>query len=269
MQLKFRLAIKKIPGAHRIGTLLLDKLNTAYYSRTDKGACYTTRLRRLRGMHHGERCFVIGNGPSLRSEDLDLIRNETSFASNLIFKFYDSTSWRPDFYFAQDVYDERLRDYVESLSAEQAFIGAYFLRKHRIRNRNPIAYRGLKSQSDGEFSNDCSTGVYETATVTFTMLQFAVFMGFSEIYLLGIDNTYRNTIDSENNLVVNDEIVDHFYESTTAHVSYANVNEMTRAYVIAREAAAERGVRIFNATRGGALEVFPRVALEDVMDHRV
>lgn len=265
MNLQTRLLIKKIPGVHSLGSRCLDVINAAYYQQANRQHHYTERIRALQGVFAGERCFIVGNGPSLRPADLDLIQNEISFASNLIFEAYGGTRWRPTYYFAQDVYDTRLRDHVEQLDSTQAFIGAYFLRRHRIQNDKVIAFLGKKSRSPSHFADDCAIEVAETATVTFTMLQFAFYLGFTTIYLLGIDNTYRNVVDSNNNVITNEEITDHFYPSRSGHVSYANVNEMTRAYEVSRQAAHRRGVRIFNSTRGGALEVFPRVPLEDAI----
>ena len=38
------------------------------------------RLRAMKNIYNGGRCFVIGNGPSLRNEDLRMLKNETTFA---------------------------------------------------------------------------------------------------------------------------------------------------------------------------------------------
>ena len=39
-------------------------------------------LKTLKGIHIGKRCFIIGNGPSLRVEDLEKIKDEYTFAAN-------------------------------------------------------------------------------------------------------------------------------------------------------------------------------------------
>jgi hypothetical protein len=43
---------------------------------------------------------------------------------------------------------------------------------------------------------------------------------------------------------------------------------MEKAYIVARDFAARKGMNIFNATVGGRLEVFPRVRLEDIIGYR-
>ena len=56
------------------------------------------RLAALKDTHKGESCFIIGNGPSLKAEDLELLKNNNifCFASKRINLIYDKTSWRPD-----------------------------------------------------------------------------------------------------------------------------------------------------------------------------
>ena len=46
-----------------------------------------------------KRCFIIGNGPSLTPEDLDVLaeQNEFCIGSNMIHKIYGKTKWRPDY----------------------------------------------------------------------------------------------------------------------------------------------------------------------------
>jgi hypothetical protein len=44
------------------------------------------------------------------------------------------------------------------------------------------------------------------------------------------------------------------------------VERMEKAYLVAREFASKNGMKIFNATRGGRLEVFPRVEFERLFE---
>ena len=42
------------------------------------------------------------------------------------------------------------------------------------------------------------------------------------------------------------------------------VDDTTACYKVVNKCAKDRGIRIYNATRGGKLEVFDRVALEEL-----
>ena len=84
-------------------------------------------LRKLKGIHEGKRCFIIGNGPSLKADDLTMIKDnrEISFAFNRIFHIFSETDWRPTYYISQD---EKMlagsQKEVRDLEAEIKFIPA-------------------------------------------------------------------------------------------------------------------------------------------------
>src|SRR5437870_4954347 len=40
------------------------------------------RIAALKDIHRGKRCFILGNGPSLKQQDLSLLRDEHVFVTN-------------------------------------------------------------------------------------------------------------------------------------------------------------------------------------------
>ena len=59
-------------------------------------------LKKYKNIHKGQRCFIIGTGPSLSVEDLEKLKGEITFGSNRIFEIYSQTDWRPTYYMNQD-----------------------------------------------------------------------------------------------------------------------------------------------------------------------
>ena len=55
-------------------------------------------LGKLRNIYLGRRCFILGNGPSLRVDDLGRLKGEITFASNKIYLAFDKTEWRPSYF---------------------------------------------------------------------------------------------------------------------------------------------------------------------------
>ena len=53
------------------------------------------KLNLLKDAHKGERCFLIGNGPSLKHTDLSLLKNEFSFGFNRIFLAAEELNFTP------------------------------------------------------------------------------------------------------------------------------------------------------------------------------
>ena len=50
-------------------------------------------LKSVKGKYKGQRCFVLGNGPSLSPDDLNMLKDEITFASNRIYKIFDKQVW--------------------------------------------------------------------------------------------------------------------------------------------------------------------------------
>lgn len=93
----------------------------SHFSRTK----YGKQLALYKGKFTEKRCFLIGNGPSLRAEDLTRLHEagEITFAFNRIYNIFDQTPWRPNFFISQD---EKMlagcADAVCGLKADAKFI---------------------------------------------------------------------------------------------------------------------------------------------------
>jgi len=72
--------------------------------------------RRFQNYYNGDRCFILGNGPSLTLDDLETLRknNEIVFVSNNFYKWFDKTALRPDFYFICDVVDVQAENFLQN-----------------------------------------------------------------------------------------------------------------------------------------------------------
>jgi len=119
------------------------------------------------------------------------------------------------------------------------------IKYHSIRNMNT---RGTK------FSEDISKKVYYGATVAYDCLQIAAYMGFKKIYLLGMDLVpYKQGNKSAVHY-------SNFYEIDSRDKKPQMwVDKILRSYLSAKEYADVHGIQIYNATRGGYLEIFDRV----------
>lgn len=231
-------------------------------------------LSKYKNKYLGDQCFVIGNGPSLTPEDLTILKQENvvCFASNKIYRIFDKTDWRPTFYgvFDESIADEECISRNKDLTCE-----VKFFRKqgwYKYRNINNAVYinswYSRKYLDSPGFSLELSDGIYTIATVTYALLQLARYMGFSEIYLLGMDNRYKFTMDKNGVVSRNENIISHFGEEEVDEPLPASAPatwELDTAYLFADEFSRKNGFRIFNATRGGYLEKFERISFEEVI----
>lgn len=215
----------------------------------------------------GRKCFLIGNGPSLRASDLNELKGEICFACNKIYYIFDQTDWRPDFYCCSD-YDfiQDNRDKIQSKIDCPWFASVCENDIQEIPDRMIVLRKQIPS-NDSEslcFSQDLSEFVTEGKTVMYMMLQIAVYMGFSEIYLLGVDNEYDRSRGLGGNIITNPSIrSNHFYDdSCQGRTPLPELASAESAFRTAADFAVRHHIKIMNATRGGKLEVFPRVRFE-------
>ncbi len=234
------------------------------------------KIRNLKGKYAGKRCFIIGNGPSLTREDLNKLSGEYTFASNRIFTVYPNTDWRPSFYAIQDtVVMDKMIDHLPDVAeqSEFAFVSSnnYIKCESRLSKADNIIWFPLRfsppKKNSYRFSQDVSKEVFEGLTITYTCIQLAAYLGFSEIYLLGVDHNYPIEIDDDGNIIKNDDLVKAYFDDAMVSMNDINlpkVLEMTRAYLSAEKISADKGFRVYNATRGGKLEVFRRVDFDSL-----
>ncbi len=235
---------------------------------------YREKILALKDSHKGERCFIIGNGPSLTPADLTMLKDEYTFAANRIYHIFNKTSWRPTYYFCQDevVFKDICGDINKVLETSKlGFFASYvkpFSPKELIANDKSIFFcsKYAENHKTTEFSEHIELGVYDGSTVTYAAMQVAAYMGFSEIYLIGVDHNYITTSLKDNSINGSDVRASYF-EGMPDNISISrpHLDASTLSYVKAEEYAKCHGILIANATRGGKLEVFPRVSLEDVL----
>lgn len=248
------------------------------------------RLSNLKNVHKGKRCFVIGNGPSLKASDLDLLQNELTFAVNKITKIFPYTQWRPTYYFVSDsLYFSAQDKRMDQLPEQTCLLLDSKLLDHADNTRysKAIWYNHIPRYNIvPEFSRSPDKIVHEGGSVLYQAIQFVIYMGISEIYLLGVDNNFRQKVlpDGRKVLDLFSKEPAHFYSSgeeeeqimnsISTWMDYGNMksagiydpDDMWKTVAYHCDISS---VKIINSTRGGELEIFPRESLEDVLNNTV
>lgn len=222
-------------------------------------------LKTIKKKHEGERCFIIATGPSLTINDLEKLSGETTFSMNSICLAFDKTNWRPTYYGIQDprVYG-RMKKYIDELNVEGKFVSDNILKCYNITNFEDYYIFPLhflhhllpnNHNYQTKFSGNAFATIFNGHTITYSLLQLAVYMGFKEIYLLGADCNYGS------------DMKHHFIDYDIVDSSFALAHDMmTASYKVAKKYADKHNINIYNATRGGKLEVFERVNLDKVLE---
>ena len=246
---------------NKIKSAILKIINNLRFLKSRK------KILKLRNSHLGERCFIIGNGPSLTLEDLDKIKGEFSIASHGIYDIFSKTDWRPNIYTAQDsALVNNLHKNISKMKDVKLKIIALMedVRCKKIKKAFYISIKRDYEEGLPKFSKDVHSNIFEGMTVSYMNIQLAVYMGFKEIYLLGVDHSYAVERREDGSIKYND--VKSYFSSNYADAKPGKENfnlpcteKSTLAYVAARKFADDKDIIIRNATRGGKLEIFDRI----------
>lgn len=240
--------------------------NKAFNHQKKEYCSIVSNMSVYKDIYKGQRCFIIGTGPSLRPEDLEVLmeHNEICFGSNRIYEIFDQTIWRPTYYSNQDFHlIEKSSDKIKALKCKQKFLPIDV--KKFFEGENDITYFILKHKeyypNDADFSFDLTDFLGQGFTVTYGLIQIARYMGFKDIYLLGIDHNYAISLNEKGVPIYNNDVKDYFEGAKASNIgmNLPRVAESTVAYMTAERVSKNSDFRVYNATRGGKLEAFERV----------
>ncbi len=235
------------------------------------------KWEKVKNKFKGKRVFVLGNGPSLNKTPLYLLKNEYKLCFNHFYLMFDRVGWLPEFYMVTDdmVIKDVQRKLNENILPKVKY--GFFPDLHPnntnfkkfISDRENVLW--LKTENPNFSQNLPKCGINNT--VVNAGLQVMAFLGFSEIYLLGVDASYSfeshkvkklNTRD----LVSEEDDPNHFdprYFGKQKKYHFQPMDEMIEKFEKAKEFFSKLGVKIFNAGVGGKLEVFERRNLNSVL----
>lgn len=229
------------------------------------------RLTELKDCHAGKRCFIIGNGPSLKQTDLTKLRDEYTFGMNRIYLLFQELGFTTSYYVS-----------VNSLVIEQCLadilclpIPSFLSWRSRYAFRENEAGMSLHPNNHTIFLHTTYTGpkfatdvrgrLWESATVTYVALQLAFFMGFETVILIGVDHNFSTQGKPNTTVVSKGDDPDHFsarYFGKGFRWQLPDLDTSERGYRMADEAYTKAGRKILDATVGGKLKVFPKVEYE-------
>lgn len=263
---------RRIANSVKYRVLLARQAMERLWFLTPEGSRHRRRLAELRSAYLGRRCFVICNGPSLKRTDIRLIRDEVTIGSNAIFLLFDETGFRPTFLTVEDqlVAEDRAGELNELRGVRKVFPRDL---AHALRADDDTTYvHFVRHYPFPRFSPAFESRAYWGGTVTFFNLQLAYHLGCDPIYLIGCDHNYVVPPNLQSSVITSGEDdVNHFhpgYFGKGYRWHDPQVDRMEAAYRAAKDFLDAHAVRVFNATDGGKLEVFPRVRYGDVVGGR-
>ena len=195
-------------------------------------------LSQYKNKHQGERCYILGNGPSLRDVDLTALKGVT-FGTNRIYL----SGFTPAYYVCVNpLVLEQFGQEIDKLDCEKFIAGENI----RTENWEPGFYS----------PEEC---MWEGYTVTYVALQLAYYMGFTDVILLGLDHDYGEIANPNEELVAIGPDFHHFdpgYFSDGTRWNAPDLKKNELAYTIARRVFEDDGRHITNCSSRTKLNVF-------------
>jgi glycosyltransferase involved in cell wall biosynthesis len=220
-------------------------------------------IQKYHNIHFGKRCVIIGNGPSLNKMDLSFLKNEFTFATNRIYLGFEKFDFSPSYYVCVNplVIEQSVNEIL-------AIPCPKFLSKtgEKFFKVGPKIHF-LEPMTQWTFSDDPSKGIAEGWTVTYVCMQLAAYMGFSEIYLIGVDHNYAAEGRPNQEVVASGQDPNHFspdYFNTGTHWHLPDLDRSELSYHMANLFVNNHDKKIYDATLDGKLKEFPKVDYRSV-----
>jgi hypothetical protein len=221
-------------------------------------------LAAFKDSRRGERCFIIGNGPSLRQTDLSKLRGEATFGLNRIYLLFPELGFSTTYLVSiNDLVIEQCVDEIAALPIPKFLTW----RSHRFFNPETFERSNAPTflyttYTGPKFARDCRGRLWEGATVTYVALQLAFHMGFEQGILVGVDHNFVTQGEANQRVVSEGDDPNHFapnYFGKGFKWQLPDLETSERAYRLAKAAYESAGRQILDATVGGKLTVFPKV----------
>lgn len=232
-------------------------------------------ISKLYRRHVGEKAVLVGNGPSLDISKLDQLGEFKTFAFNKIFLAFNDTIWRPDFYLVNDkLVAQQNRQQILDLSvrkifahsvneelnddADAIFVGPGASSAHQESRLEEEKFQYWKDFWVPPDWNPL-TGMRAGNSVTNFAIKMAFWMGFDEVYAIGLD--HRFSLDPQNDdkkvfgnsvLLSEGASINHFspdYRPAGEKWTFPQLALMAEEFDRAREVYESAGRKLFNATK--------------------
>jgi hypothetical protein len=233
--------------------------------------------------HLGERCFILATGPSINSQNLKPLKKETCIAVSNFFVHPDYQTIQPRYHclapyhppIEEEAWQSWLDKLNQSLDKTELFFSSSDIHRNEAPNRFDESKRYYLNFSGAwSFSEahgiDLNKPLPGPQSVTIIALYIAIYMGFSEIYLLGCDhdwilhiNESRHFYQEQKHELVRKGYSEWYTEDLEAHCR--DYIKLWQSYKKIQSIAIKDGIKIFNATNKGLLDIFPTVLYESLL----
>src|SRR5215213_2230799 len=229
--------------------------------------------------HKYKRCFVIANGPSLKTQNIEPLGRDVTFVMSGFYHHEVVAQWQPTYYcFSDPAYfngSDPMKEFFENLRpriADSTFLAPLRAREIILDQKLLPLDQTYWIEFGGELHDpyaerrkiDLTADIPSPMSVSQLCIMAAIYMGCSPIYLLGLDHDW----------LAHRGEAGHFYQGHGGLEKHAEFKpqlsdwsykflmecqlKLWSGYETLATIAAGKGIKILNATNGGFLDVFER-----------
>lgn len=224
------------------------------------GRSSTRQLTELKDAQRGKRCFIIGNGPSLKQMDLSKLRKESTFGMNRIYLIFPELGFHTTYFVSVNHLVVR-QCAQEILPLKMPKFLPWGSRRDLPGASPDTIFLNTSCQGRG-FTTDVRRPVWVGATVTYVALQLAYHMGFEQVLLIGVDHNFVTKGPAGQAVTSQGDDPNHFaphYFGKGFRWELPDLETSEIAYRLARDAFEKDKRQVLDATVGGKLTIFPKV----------
>ncbi len=240
----------------------------------------------LRNVHQGKRCFILGTGPSINSQDLSPLKKEHCIYMSRFYHHEQYFTLNPQYHFLSGAIHHELpldvcyawyQEIEQKIpSSVTLLINASeykFIQEHNFFKHNRKFFFSCTKPINEIFERGVDATRYLSGghSIVIMAIQAALFMGFKEIYLMGIDqnanNGFTHFYKNEHDVIMKwyaQRKCPDYARTADEKNAVATLTFINQCYTL-KNYAESQGVVINDATRGGGLHVFPKVSYENVV----
>lgn len=226
------------------------------------------KLLKYKDIHKGKRCFIVANGPSLKKMDLSLLKDEITIGMNRIYLMEKINNFKPTYLVSVDI-PCQLGQFTHEYN-ELTNIKFFNWNSRKLFNKEENLMF-LKSNFNPTFERDIVKNTLGSSkSVTYTCLQLAYYMGFTEVILIGKDHNYNTNGISATRLIEStgnesNHFIEGYYKKGMKW-GIPNYKREELSYKLAKQAYEKDGRKILDATIDGKLDIFEKVDYYSLFD---
>ena len=238
---------------------------------------------------NNERCFIIGNGPSIKNIEFSLLANEITFTVNQISRFEKFKEIKTNYHIWSDTRffqrDSNIIDIMKNVNIASNPIVFFpyqakdFIKECKLDSFLNIKYfNGIGGMLYRGYDKtiDYTKVTPRFSTVIDYAITLAIYMGIKEIYLLGCDCTGFVNLAK---FVTKEENYEYAYEvddkekkrlkealgGKNIRMELKNYAKLFEDYEILAEYCKKRNIKLVDCTENGLLDILEKKNLNEVL----